>query len=749
MAFDNIKIVGDDTAQVAIVNDVNTEAVVNGLVAYNTTENDLVFSLSIDDVVVVVETVTSNSSFRFVDKLNIPVGTTMKVDANIGIDVTVSFFQQAIDSAAALTVVQQLAQSASDDADRAENALPEGTIDDASTETDKAWSASKIANAIEDAKGFDYTETTNPTITTNSDLPATWINSTTGEIFVCTDNTTDDNYWVGTAGTVIQSAGIETPSILTPADGDTDLGKNITFTFSDYTQVGGNDEAHLSVSVQVSDVSDFTNIITETIDDTTNLTSWVSGDLEVSTTYYARVLFKSDSYESMYSATVSITTKDQFTIPLQAAGSLGYGVVPSDDDFASIGLSELTDTNTDGHAEYGNYQHSNGSIMCHIPKTYYRVGHSDNPTYDDYGENSIDTKGVETFATEADANDAGYTLHRAFIDAGAEKNGVFVDKYMNSKSPDNTAESVSVFGGVPISLTTNTDYTHSDGMDNCTGILADAVTIARARGSDYAMMAFYHHGLLALLSVAHAQAVTSVDNCAWYDDALTTNYPKGCNSSLSDVDDSSVTYDSAGDAGTADKPKTGATAEFNKTTHNGCANGVADLNGGMLEMALGMTSAGDGATATDAIANDDIYILKTSSRLADLTAGWDGDNDAWGNTTHLDTLFDKVTSPHALGSTTGTVYWGSGSNGVFTTEQNGVNRDICGFIPKDNNSTDDTGTNQCGTDYFYRYNRMNMFPRCHGSWSNSSVAGLFYRSFNIYRSNVNNNCSFRAVAYVS
>lgn len=51
--------------------------------------------------------------------------------------------------------------------------------------------------------GFDYTETTNPLVTTNATLGASWRNTTSGEIFICTDNTTDENAWIGQLGTEI------------------------------------------------------------------------------------------------------------------------------------------------------------------------------------------------------------------------------------------------------------------------------------------------------------------------------------------------------------------------------------------------------------------------------------------------------------------------------------------------------------------------------------------------------------------
>ncbi len=43
-----------------------------------------------------------------------------------------------------------------------------------------------------------YINTVNPTIDVNPPIiNMTWLNSTTGEIFVCTDNTANLNVWIG------------------------------------------------------------------------------------------------------------------------------------------------------------------------------------------------------------------------------------------------------------------------------------------------------------------------------------------------------------------------------------------------------------------------------------------------------------------------------------------------------------------------------------------------------------------------
>ena len=122
----------------------------------------------------------------------------------------------------------------------------------------------------------------------------------------------------------------------------------------------------------------------------------------------------------------------------------------------------MTGTNNPSSDNYGNYIHTNGSIVCWCPKTYYRVGSSESPRFATYGDNALDIVGAETFSTTAEANAAGYALHRAFINAGKEQSGFFIDKYMNSK--DGNSSSKSVFGGVPISLGATAGYTVSYGI---------------------------------------------------------------------------------------------------------------------------------------------------------------------------------------------------------------------------------------------------------------------------------------------
>ena len=514
---------------------------------------------------------------------------------------------------------------------------------------------------------------------------------------------------------------IQTPT-LTVDGSPSDVGEMPTLTTDAFNVYNGSD-THASTDWQVLASDD--SVVWESLADTANLLSVKTGALNTSTTYKFRARHNGATYGSSAWVEITATTKDTFSIP---QGSKGFSVEPTSEAFAVLGLSELTGTNTVGDDEYGNYQHSNGSIVCWMPRMWYRIGHTDSPRYATYGANAVDMLQASAYVDEASANADGYVLHRVFVDGGSIKSGFFIDKYTASKSG---SDAVSVKNGAPISLTTSTSYTNSNGMTvDCTGILADAVYLARARGTGWNVSSIFARGWLSLISIAQAQAATSTDDVAWYDATLTTNFPKGCND------------------GSLAKPLTGSGTPFGKTTHNGANNGVADVNGGIFEVDLGITNSGTSATDTAANSSDTVYLLKESFSLADLTGDFNNTNSAWGNSTNLANKYDLVAAPLPIGSSTGTVYWGNSANAVLDGSISGVGRDLCGFFPKDTNSVGASGTNQFGNDYFYKYNRANMFLLSCGNWSYAGNAGSFYRYLSVSRSLDNYNVGFRALAYV-
>lgn len=551
--------------------------------------------------------------------------------------------------------------------------------------------------------------------------------------------------WATSSFTTVTAA-VATPTITSPTNGATGLGQAPTFTSSTFSTIGASD-TFLNADHEVRTGPNGTGtLIASSYANTTSETSWtMPGNLlAVATQYYYRKLHRGVSLGAGPWSEISFTTAASFggLIGTQGGQGFGVGVCTNPSRLTALGLSEMTGTTDKTHANYGNYQHTNGGISVYRPKFFYRIGHPSSPRYATYGANAVDIVGIETFANEAAANAAGYAMPRSFKNAGVEVDGYFRDKYLASK--DGTTSCKSIANADPISLTTSASYNPSSTMTGCTGILADAVVLARARGpgwnADFFPMAFDS----AIIALAHGQASTSSTYCAWYDASGVTNFPKGCNNgSLADVNDATVTYTDS----YSSKPKTRANANFAKTTDNGQECGIADVNGSMWQVMIGLTMAGTSATDTTAITSGNAYLLKTTADFAALTGGFGGAHDAWGTTSSLTTDFDLITGFEPWLGTTGWIYFGNGANAVFSSATSGTDylRTAAG-IPL-LTGTNATGTSQFGNDGCYQYGRANQVPLAAGLWVNAAGAGAFSRYWGGSRSYAYNDYGFRCAAY--
>lgn len=306
------------------------------------------------------------------------------------------------------------------------------------------------------------------------------------------------------------------------------------------------------------------------------------------------------------------------TYDIGTAGAQDFGCAPYSGSLPS-GFSSLTGSSTPGSDNWGNYQYSDGSIMVWIPKFYYKVT----------SPNSIDIKGTNTYASTSAANTAGYALHRAFIDGGSEKAGFFFDKYKASKTASGTGWiASSIQNGLPISTSSAhnpiADLTASGGTNayyrafDCAHA-RDGVNGAVNASSIFNVASRFQYGALAMLSLAHGQASSGTTYNAWYS-ASTTNFPKGCNNSRSDTNDTSVIWESDGYSSAC---KTGSAGYgggagnlFAKSTHNGQNSGVADLNGGMWEISIGVTAISATASITAATQANPCQITASSHGLS-------------------------------------------------------------------------------------------------------------------------------------
>lgn len=396
----------------------------------------------------------------------------------------------------------------------------------------------------------------------------------------------------------------------------------------------------------------------------------------------------------------------------------GVGVCPA----LPAGFTAMAGADEPASDNYGNYQYSDGSVVVWIPKFYYKIA----------ANNAISIASASDYATTAAANAAGYALHRAFLDGGAEQPGFFVDKYQTS---NNGGIASSIANAAPIS----TSGSHNP-IAGLTGITANnhysAVDAAKLRGAGFACCSRFIYAALALLSMAHGQAATTATYCAWYDAAAITNYPKGNNNNaLKDTNDASVTFTADGYSSCA---LTGSGTPFAKTTHNGQACGVADLNGNMWEVSLGLTrDAG----------NTGFYALKTSIALADLTSGSDTGNDAWGSAAHLAALYDAITLP--IGNASAWLRHGNGANQVLSEAVAGDGYIMTGLgIYKDVPAKSTGGTNLFGADGIYEYHRADLCVISGGFWGTGSDAGVWAANCNDARTGSLYAVGFRAACYL-
>lgn len=276
-------------------------------------------------------------------------------------------------------------------------------------------------------------------------------------------------------------------------------------------------------------------------------------------------------------------------------GQQGFGVGYYGGDpgiLSEMGLTPLGGYQYINHPNYGNYQHTNGSIMCCIPAFCYRLGRSSAPSYSRDGANALEIRDASEFPQfkhnkafsdgDADFGD-GWILHRVFVDGGKMKSCFFIDKYLCSNNGNGQAASIKNAD----QLTCNNNDVTSTSQIGGDGCGYDAITLSRARGDHYSLTTVYQWSAMAMLSLAHGQAATSSSYCAWYDSAHNTNFPKGATSGDgTDYNDSSVKYAAHSYSSLM---KTGSANQPAKVSHNGQLCGIMDVVGMGNQLCIGAT----------------------------------------------------------------------------------------------------------------------------------------------------------------
>ena len=443
---------------------------------------------------------------------------------------------------------------------------------------------------------------------------------------------------------------------------------------------------------------------------------------------------------------------------LGVPGAAGFGVGICPPQILPDGMSPLAGYDNPASPNYGNYMYRDGSVMCWIPRFYYKISTLE-----------VDIKGIDTYATETAANTAGYAMHRAYKDGGIDQQGFFYDKYMCSKNAWGTGQ---IASSLPNGLPLSTAAVHNPIADltACAGnYYYETINAAHARdGVDGAVntstifhiTTMFQCAAIALLSLAHGQAASSTTNCAWYD--ATYNYPKGCNNdALQDYNEVSNGAGSGDDLlyvtdGYSNCGKTGSGEPFAKCTHNGQACGVADVNGLMYEINLGLVRSGttDTEAINDALGTTKFYTLKTSVSAKSLASGWTtgagtAGSTAWGDAAYLEgatTSYDLLDLP-MIGAATGWAYFGNGANQVLDAALSGAGWIRTGLGIYLDAGSGATGTNLFGKDGLYEYHRSNLCVLSCNSWYGTSYAVVWAVNLNSYRTHTGTYVGVRAACY--
>lgn len=404
----------------------------------------------------------------------------------------------------------------------------------------------------------------------------------------------------------------------------------------------------------------------------------------------------------------------------------GVGIAPE----LPSGFAKLYGTEDPASENYGNYQYSDGSVMVYIPAFFYKVGTGANGL----AINVVDVKAFSDYASVANANAAGYALHRAFYNAGSIRQGVFVDKYLCS---NNAGVASSIKNGNPLSSNSaNQPFGGLTGAPSNT--YAGAIAAAKTRGSSFFCNSLFINKALALLSLSHGSYSSSTAFNAWYSSS-STNFPKGCNNNaLGDVNDAALSFVSSG---YSNGSKTGSANIPARTAHNGQLCGVVDLNGCMWEITPGLTmDSSDPAVGK-------FYVLKTSADMAAVTGGNTLATDLWG-ATGLAALYDDLGvmnsfTGYAVNFSDRTLTMGSASQVLSAATSGTAWQMTAAGVPLVAG-----GSNQFGNDILYDYSTADMCPRSGGRWLDSSDAGVWTLSWTTSRSTSSDAVGFRSALYL-
>ena len=376
-------------------------------------------------------------------------------------------------------------------------------------------------------------------------------------------------------------------------------------------------------------------------------------------------------------------------------GGLGAGIAYLPETAATVGLTPMNGASEVGNENFGNFIDSNNNVFVCIPMMYYKA---DTATRNSAFSNKPNIY-ISYVAKE------GYAPFYAFKKSdGSYVPCVFVSKYL-----------MGISGTKAISKK-NEDTATSDqrynGINKITGCQARNDNFFKAANSmndnavlHYAALRFVYY----MVAEAHVQAAVrkygSISNvpssiCAYLD--VAPYFPKGCNNTLSDANDTSIRY-TQGTQSYQNCGKTGSCNIPEKTTFNGQKCGIMDMGGLQWEVDAGYIVGEDNVT----------YILKGIDLLKSLNT------DTYLNTKNYIGL--NMTNRR----TTSATKVGNGENPVFSFSDSGNDYNCDNFLNPLSTAMSSNGTAAYGEDYNYPLTK-NYPPLFGGHYGSGANCGLLY-----------------------
>ena len=459
--------------------------------------------------------------------------------------------------------------------------------------------------------------------------------------------------------------------------------------------VNNSDYVDKTSNQDITGIKNFTNGITTTKITTTEITTTkINGDktIDGKTAFIVspKVPVPTDNNDAVNKSYVDSVIPPQTgdIYSLGQPGEMGFGVATAKAEWlAPLGLTALDGHDRKTSPNYGNYMHmASGGIFVCIPKHYYKI-----------------TNNIFEFS---DTLKTGFVIDRSFLNGDGlggtiELPAIFVAKYGLTKN--GTKASAERYKDPLSCAAAHNPISALDGTPtNTQGGFYKAVKTLDVKAI---LTPIFHYTMLARMAKAHGQA-SSIYACAYVD--VKPLQPKGNNNNaLGDTNDANVVYTTSGYGNCG---LTGSGVPFAKTTHNGQACGVADLNGNMWEVASGFIR-------TNA---NGFLVFKDTVDIRILTDDGTGATGAY-NIAH----YDLINLSAVIGAQNAWTYFGNANNQVFgfSTDKNSFTyKQTAIGIPL---ATGIGGTVEFGNDGLYRTLVDQLAVIVGANWYNAAIAGVF------------------------